>query len=76
MHAPGVTKAAAAALVALGGNGRGDRRRMIAEQELLLQEEEKPVILDELFRKTETVPSLYWLPLSEEEVCAGRGGGE
>ena len=25
-------------------------------------------ILDDLFRKTKTVPCIYWLPLSEEEV--------
>ena len=31
--------------------------------------EEKPTrVLDDLFRKTKTTPSIYWLPLSPEEV--------
>ena len=69
MQAPGVTKAAPAALAAAGGNGRGLRGGMMVEQELLMQEDEKPVILDELFRKTEAVPSPYVLA-----PAVGRGG--
>lgn len=34
------------------------------------EEAEEPIVLDEIFRKTEAKPSLYWLPLSEEEVGA------
>ena len=31
--------------------------------------EEKPTrVLDDLFRKTKTTPSIYWLQLSPEEV--------
>lgn len=26
-------------------------------------------LLDDLFRKTKATPSIYWLPLSEAEVC-------
>lgn len=26
-------------------------------------------LLDNLFRKTKTTPCLYWLPLSDEQVC-------
>ena len=38
-----------------------------------LQEEpadEKLIALEDLFRKTETSPHLYWLPLSDESVAA------
>lgn len=45
--------------------GRGRRQSLGAQEE---EEEEEPIILDDLFRKTDTKPSLYWLPLSEEEV--------
>ena len=26
-------------------------------------------LLDNLFRKTKTTPCLYWLPLTDEQVC-------
>ncbi len=55
------------------------------EEEELMEESpvESPVkkgptrMLDELFRKTTSTPSIYWLPLSEEEVrrvCIGGRG--
>ena len=31
-------------------------------------EEKQISVLDDLFRKTKATPSIYWLPLSEEEV--------
>ena len=33
------------------------------------EEEPEPKALEELFRKTETKPWLYWLPLTEEQVA-------
>ena len=27
-------------------------------------------LLDNLFKKTKTIPCLYWLPLTDEQVCA------
>ena len=33
------------------------------------EEEPEPKVLEELFRKTETKPWLYWLPLTEEQVA-------
>lgn len=33
------------------------------------EEEEDPKALEDLFRKTETKPWLYWLPLTEEQVA-------
>lgn len=30
----------------------------------------EPPTLDELFRKTEAKPMLYWLPLTEEQIAA------
>lgn len=74
VQAPGVTKAAAAALAGFhtagagNGRGRGGRLDEAVGQKQQQQEVEKPVVLDELFRKTQAKPSLYWLPLSEEEV--------
>lgn len=65
MHAPGVSgpnggvsAAQVEAEVAGGGDG----------------EEEPPIILDDIFRKTDAKPSLYWLPLSEEEVSQAEWG--
>lgn len=51
--------------------GRGHRQAAAAAVQHGRQEEkeeEEPIILDDLFRKTDAKPSLYWLPLSEEEV--------
>ena len=32
--------------------------------------EEPPAkLLDDLFRKTKATPCIYWLPLTEEQVC-------
>ena len=59
VHAPGVSGpkggvSAAQVEAEVAGGGEG--------------EEEPPIILDDIFRKTDAKPSLYWLPLSEEEV--------
>jgi len=36
-------------------------------------EEEPPAkLLDDLFRKTIAMPCIYWLPLTDEQVCARR----
>ena len=33
-------------------------------------DEEPPAkLLDDLFRKTKATPCIYWLPLTEEQVC-------
>jgi len=33
-------------------------------------EEEPPAkLLDDLFRKTVAMPCIYWLPLTDEQVC-------
>merc|ERR1712037_951917 len=56
-------------------NGR-DRRSPIraprAKTESPVESEESEgeggISLDELFKKTKTLPSLYWLPLTEDEV--------
>lgn len=46
---------------------------LIVEEEGNKNTVEAPVnILDELFRKTDTSPHLYWLPLSEAEVIIFR----
>ena len=38
----------------------------IADQKV---EEEPPAkLLDDLFKKTKTLPCIYWLPLTEEQV--------
>ncbi|CAM9166968.1 unnamed protein product, partial [Choristocarpus tenellus] len=47
------------------GRGAPGRAAELVAKEV---EEEPPLSLDEIFRKTEETPSLYWLPLSEEEV--------
>lgn len=33
-------------------------------------EEQPPVTLEDLFRKTDSLPKLYWLPLSPEQIAA------
>lgn len=33
-----------------------------------VQVPEEPLTLDNLFRKTETKPALYWLPLTEQQA--------
>ena len=33
-----------------------------------MQVPEQPPTLDDLFRKTTTLPALYWLPLTEEQA--------
>lgn len=35
-------------------------------------QEEKFVGLEDLFRRTEATPHLYWLPLTEEQIAAKR----
>lgn len=30
---------------------------------------EEPLTLDDLFRKTETKPALYWLPLTDQQAA-------
>lgn len=66
VQAPGVERGEARGSQA--ANGDGSRRT--AKQEKV---EEEPFVLDKLFRKTSITPSLYWLPLSEEEVSKGDG---
>lgn len=45
------------------------------EKPIEVEEEEEEVqktpgnLLDNLFRKTKTVPCLYWMPLSDDQVC-------
>ncbi len=31
------------------------------------------LLLDELFRKTKATPYIYWLPLTDVQVCVGVG---
>ena len=38
------------------------------------EEEEEPKALEDLFRKTETKPWLYWLPLTEEQTAEKAAG--
>eukprot|EP00903_Cladosiphon_okamuranus_P020031 g18399.t1 len=66
VQAPGVAGSQGGVLAAMveAEVGRG-RRPAAPVQEV---EEEEPIILDDLFRKTDAKPALYWLPLSEEEV--------
>lgn len=41
---------------------------MLKEKKVV--EEEAPAkLLDDLFRKTKTTPYIYWLPLTETQVC-------
>ena len=34
------------------------------------KETEKVMSLDDLFKKTEALPQLYWLPLTEKQIAA------
>lgn len=58
--------------------GRGSRQEVVVQagqqqqQQREGQDEVEPIILDEMFRKTAAKPSLYWMPLLEEEVRGGR----
>lgn len=54
--------------------GAGRRRQTPTQAEVQDEDDEEPIVLDDMFRKTEAKPSLYWLPLSEEEV-RGVGAG-
>ncbi len=74
MQAPGVAGSQGGVLAASAEaeSGRGRRQSAGQRAEEAEEEEEEPVVLDEMFRKTDAKPSLYWLPLSEEEV--GRSG--
>ena len=39
-------------------------------EEKVAEDEKSPAnLLDNLFRKTTTLPYLYWLPLTDEQVC-------
>lgn len=70
MQAPGVpgSKGGLLAATVEAEVGRGRRQGSAAAAAQEEEEEDEPIILDDLFRKTEAKPSLYWLPLSEEEV--------
>lgn len=77
VQAPGVAGSKGGVLAATVelevGRGRALSQggaRQPAEEE---KEEEEPIVLDDMFRKTDAKPSLYWLPLSEEEVGAALG---
>lgn len=65
MQAPGVPGSRGGVLAATVEAEVGRGRRAPVQE---VVEEEEPIILDDLFRKTDAKPSLYWLPLSEEEV--------
>ena len=41
----------------------------VAEEEEEEDQKNAGNLLDNLFRKTKTIPCLYWLPLSDEQVC-------
>ncbi|CAM9697053.1 unnamed protein product, partial [Discosporangium mesarthrocarpum] len=56
--------------LALGGGALPPKKGEDRKEKEKGEEEEPPLSLDEIFRKTKAVPSLYWLPLSEEEVGA------
>ncbi len=44
------------------------------EKPVVPPKKEATKLLDELFRKTKTPPSIYWLPLTEAEVREEGGG--
>lgn len=73
VQAPGVSGSQGGVLAATveAEVGRG-RRPAAPVQEV---KEEEPIVLDDLFRKTDAKPALYWLPLSEEEVRGGARDG-
>lgn len=77
MQAPGVPGSQGGVLAANveAEVGRGRRQPAAVQQGGQQEEEEEPIILDDLFRKTDVKPSLYWLPLSEEEVRRNARGG-
>lgn len=44
---------------------------MFSARKFHKKENEPPIrLLDDLFRKTKTVPCVYWLPLTSEQVSA------
>ncbi|CAM9431774.1 unnamed protein product, partial [Scytosiphon promiscuus] len=79
VQAPGVAGAKGGVLAATveaelergqGPMGGGARQQRGEGPKGKQEEEEEPIVLDDMFRKTDAKPSLYWLPLSEEEVGA------
>ncbi|CAB1102451.1 unnamed protein product [Ectocarpus sp. CCAP 1310/34] len=72
VQAPGVAGSRrgvlAANVEAEVGRSRGQDRGGLQQPQQGPEEEAEPIILDDMFRKTGAKPSLYWLPLSEEEV--------
>lgn len=58
VQAPGVAGAK-------GGDSKANGDSGVKEGD---EEEPEQLVLEDMFRKTEAKPSLYWLPLSEEEV--------
>jgi hypothetical protein len=48
--------------------GDKKRSRLAGKAVAREQTEEEVLTLDDLFRKTEALPSLYWIPVSEEEA--------
>ncbi|CAM9750109.1 unnamed protein product [Ectocarpus sp. 12 AP-2014] len=72
VQAPGVAGSRggvlAANVEAEVGRSRGQDRGGLQQPPQGPEEEDEPIILDDMFRKTGAKPSLYWLPLSEEEV--------
>ncbi|CAN0151666.1 unnamed protein product, partial [Ectocarpus fasciculatus] len=72
VQAPGVAGSRggvlAANVEAEVGRKRGQDGGGLQQPQQGPEEEAEPIILDDMFRKTGAKPSLYWLPLSEEEV--------
>ncbi|CAM9953937.1 unnamed protein product [Ectocarpus sp. 13 AM-2016] len=72
VQAPGVAGSRggvlAANVEAEVGRSRGQDRGGLQQPPQGPEEEDESIILDDMFRKTGAKPSLYWLPLSEEEV--------
>ncbi|XP_059613741.1 apoptotic chromatin condensation inducer in the nucleus isoform X2 [Phlebotomus argentipes] len=54
-----------------GGFGRERRRSLSTSPARKFKKENEPPIrlLDDLFRKTKTTPSIYWLPLTAEQIA-------
>lgn len=79
VQAPGVAGSRggvlAANVEAEVGRSRGQDRGGLQQPQQGPEEDPEPIVLDDMFRKTGAKPSLYWLPLSEEEVRESRVGG-
>lgn len=48
-----------------------EEKPMVTEEKEEEEEDQKNAgnLLDNLFKKTKTIPCLYWLPLTDEQVC-------